>query len=316
VRGDVPFEVVELGRGSRLESVAPLAYAARARRALDRGGTFDVVHWLFPGEPEEALFVPPAGMPFVVGPLFARWPNGRGRRLRAGDAVKAALRPVERRRHERGLAAATVLAATPNARANTHVVAPGVDPSRFPVGPIENETVAFVGRLERAKGVRELVEAAARVIAARPDARFVFAGDGSERSWIERRAADLGIAHGVRVLGAVAPDEIPGVLAGSALLCIPSHGEPYGMAALEAMAAGRAVVATDAGGLRFLVGEDGGRLVPVGDAGALADALVALLADPAGLVEIGRRNRERVERELSLDRMLDRLEAVYLKVAA
>lgn len=314
-----PFEVVPIGRGSRWESVAPLAYARQARRVFERLDAlrrFDVVHWLYPGEPEQALFVPQPGTPFVVGPLFAAWGNGRRRPFRAGDAVRLALAPFELHRHGASLQAATVLLATPDARGHGRVLPPGVDLARFPVRPPSGETVAFVGRLERAKGVRELVEAAAHVVAERPSAHFVFAGEGSERGWIERRRAELGLGQVVSLLGRVPAEDVPELLARSALLCLPSHAEPYGMAALEAMAAGRAVVATNAGGVRFLVGEGGGCLVPVGDAAALAGALIELLGNPARLAAIGGRNRERVERELSLERMLDGLEDVYGQAVA
>jgi len=310
---------VRLGSGSRLESIAPLAYASKARRALERLGArtpFDVVHWLFPGEPEEALFAPGDRTPFVIGPLFSRWTTGRGRRLQPGDAVKLALRPVERRRHRAALETATVLLATPDARNRGRVLAPGVDPARFRVTPAAGRSVAFVGRLERAKGVRELVEAFAGVVRAHPDATLVVAGDGSERTWIERRSVELGIVESVRLLGRVPADDVPAVLSEAAALCLPSRGEPYGMAVLEAMAAARAVVATDAGGPRHIVPADGGRLVPVGDAEALSQALISLLDDPCELAAMGLRNRQRVERELSVGRMLDRLEDVYAEVAA
>jgi glycosyltransferase involved in cell wall biosynthesis len=304
-----PFRVLELGR-PRLESLHPYVYAARARRALHEHGPFDVVHWLYPGESDQVLFTPPNGTPFVVGPMFAPWRTGRGRPFRAGDVARAALSPAERLLHRRALRAATVLLATPDARERGRVVSPGVDVSRFTPEPPTGETIAFVGRLERSKGVRELVRAFARVVEQRPEARLVVAGDGGERDWLERNASPQ-----TSLLGGVPPEAVPGVLSRAALVCLPSHGEPYGMTVVEAMAAGRAVVATDAGGPRFLVPPGGGRLVPVGDADALATALVELLAEPATLAAMGRRNREHVERELSLERMLDQLESVYTELA-
>ena len=75
--------------------------------------------------------------------------------------------------------------------------------------------------------------------------------------------------------------------------CLPSFGEPFGMTALEAMACARPVVATDAGGLRHLVAERGGRKVPPGDADALAAALREVLADPELRRAMGEHNRRR-----------------------
>jgi glycosyltransferase involved in cell wall biosynthesis len=202
---------------------------------------------------------------------------------------------------------ARVLGATPAAPGA--LVPFGVDTDAFTVvDPPRDGPILFVGRLERRKGVRELVDAVAQL----PEARLVLAGEGPESAWIDGR----GLGDRVELLGAVPAAQVPLLLRECALLCAPSHGEPYGMTVLEAMAAGRAVVATDAGGPRFLLGSDGGALVPVGDAAALARELASLLADPDRLVATGRRNRERAERELSLGRMLDRLEDVYLEAAA
>ncbi|HET7568453.1 MAG TPA: glycosyltransferase family 4 protein [Gaiellaceae bacterium] len=312
-----PFRLVRIGRRSRFESIEPLAYAHAVAAELERtraAGGVDVVHWLYPAEPEQTVFAPPTGIPFVLGPVFRPWTNGRGRPFRAGDAVRLALAPVERVRRRTALGAATLLLATPDAAPAGTVVPPGVDLSRFEPRPPAGETVLFLGRLTEAKGVRELVEAFTRVAAERPGARLVLAGEGPEAPWVERRAAELGIAGRVHLAGAVAQADVPRLLAESALFCLPSHGEPYGMVLLEAMAAGRAVVATDSGGPRFVVPDGGGRLVPVGDRSALADALGALLADPDALAAMGRRNREHAERELSLERMLDRLEEVYAGV--
>lgn len=314
-----PFEVVELGGGSRFESIAPLAYARAARRQLERERArrpVDVVHWLYPAETHRALFVPPAETPFVLGPVFRSWPAGRRRSLRPGDAIRVAIAPIARARHRASLAHAAVLLATPDAGPEGTLVPPGVDASRFEPEPARGETILFLGRLSVSKGVVELLEAFAEVTTTLPKARLVLAGDGPEREALTRRAAELGLGDRVEVLGPVAHNRVPELVRAAAVFCLPSHGEPYGMAILEAMAAARAVVATDAGGPRFLVGDSGGRLVPVSDPAALARALAELLGDPTLLVEIGRRNRARVERELSLDRMLDRLEEVYAAVAA
>jgi alpha-maltose-1-phosphate synthase len=116
----------------------------------------------------------------------------------------------------------------------------------------------------------------------------------------------------VKLLGAIGHAEIPGLLAQSSALCLPSHGEPFGMAALEAMAAGRPVVAFAEGGPSYLVDHGrGGYLVAARDAGALASALLRVLSDPDGAREMGRYNRRKVEAEFSRDRTLSQLEAVY-----
>jgi L-malate glycosyltransferase len=93
--------------------------------------------------------------------------------------------------------------------------------------------------------------------------------------------------------------------------CLPSYGEPFGMTALEAMACARPVVATDAGGLRHLVPDEGGRKVAPGDPRALAAALRELLTDQALRRAMGEHNRRLVEERYAWPRIVSRLEEVY-----
>ena len=218
--------------------------------------------------------------------------------------------------------AAAVLLATPDAAragaaGNEHLLPPGVDLARFGPSSPERARIVFAGKLERAKGVRELVRAFAHVRDQLPEAELVLAGDGPERGWIEEEGARLGLNGSMRLLGPVPHEAVPELLAGATVVCLPSYGEPYGMALVEAMAAGRPVVATAAGGPRFLLDpEQGGRLVPVGDSAALAAALAEVLSDPARAAAMGSFNRAKVEREFSLERALDSLEAIYAEVVA
>jgi 2-deoxystreptamine N-acetyl-D-glucosaminyltransferase/2-deoxystreptamine glucosyltransferase len=145
-----------------------------------------------------------------------------------------------------------------------------------------------------------------------PAARVVFVGDGPDRAWIEAQRERLDFAASIELAGPIAHTRLPTVLRDAALVCVPSYGEPFGMTILEAMAAGRAVVATDAGGPRHLLrDQEGGALVPVGDPSALARTCAELLLDRDLLARAGRGNRRRVEEEFSITRMIDRIEAVY-----
>jgi glycosyltransferase involved in cell wall biosynthesis len=156
----------------------------------------------------------------------------------------------------------------------------------------------------------------ARVRESLDTARLVVAGDGPERAWVEQQRRQLRLEDVVELVGAVPHSDIPGLLARSSLLCLPSIAEPFGMVVLEAMAAGRAVVADSSAGAAFLVDDArGGYLLPAADAQALADVLVRLLADSDRLVAMGRHNRRKVEQELTWDRVLDELEGVYGEAA-
>jgi glycosyltransferase involved in cell wall biosynthesis len=98
--------------------------------------------------------------------------------------------------------------------------------------------------------------------------------------------------------------------------CVPSYGEPFGLAALEAMASGLPVVGTAAGGLAHVLPDDGGVKVPPGDAELLAEALAALLTDPARREAMGTANRRLVERDYAWDSVIDRLERIYARTLA
>jgi glycosyltransferase involved in cell wall biosynthesis len=223
-----------------------------------------------------------------------------------------ALSPLTAWRRRTALRRAQVLLATPDARTfGGEVVPPGVDVSRFSASPPVGRTIAYVGRFERRKGVRELIDAFAQVHETHPAAQLLMAGDGSDHNWIVDRVAQLDLESSVSLLGPVTPAEVATIFDASGVVCIPSHREPYGMVVLEAMAAGRAVVATAEGGPRFLLDDDGARFVPVGDPDALAAALTELIEDDELLARMGASNRRRVEREFSLTAMVNSLEQVY-----
>jgi glycosyltransferase involved in cell wall biosynthesis len=140
--------------------------------------------------------------------------------------------------------------------------------------------VVFIGRLVRQKGVRTLVEAAGRMRT--PGAQMVIVGDGPDRAEVESLALRLGVAHRVHVTGFVPHERVPAVFASADVLVLPSLYEELGTVLVEAMHAGRPVVASRVDGIPEVV-EDGvtGLLVAPGDAGALAQAVDRVLGDDA-----------------------------------
>jgi glycosyltransferase involved in cell wall biosynthesis len=171
--------------------------------------------------------------------------------------------------------------------------------------------VLFLGRLEQAKGVFDLLEAMASLRAAVPDVRLVCAGEG-DRAGVARYAERLGIADAVKFTGAVGPSGKRALLESAAALALPSYAEGLPVSLLEAMSAGVPVVASPVGGIPEVV-VDGvtGFLAAPGDTAALSRLLRKLLLDRALGARIGAAARESVRLRFAPERAIARLEEIY-----
>ena len=185
-------------------------------------------------------------------------------------------------------------------------------PSLAGTGPL----VAFLGRLNRWKGHEVFIAAAARLAPDHPDARFVVAGDAPlGEAWREAdadgRIAAAGLGDRLRRLWFVTDGAA--VLAAADVVVAPSTWpDPFPTVILEAMRAGRPVVASNHGGAPEMV-VDGvtGVLVPPGDDAALAAAIGTLLADPDVRGRLGAAARERWRAEFGLERFVAAVDALY-----
>jgi glycosyltransferase involved in cell wall biosynthesis len=167
--------------------------------------------------------------------------------------------------------------------------------------------LVFAGRLVREKGLDLLLRALRSV----PDARLRVAGDGPMRGSWERLAEDLGVARRTSFLGGCSADEVADLYATSALVCVPSlWAEPFGYAAAEAMALGRAVVGSPIGALPELLEDGRGFLAEAVTPDALAAAIRDALRDPEGRRRAGKAALSFAERELAPDRV----GAKYLRI--
>ncbi len=182
---------------------------------------------------------------------------------------------------------------------------------RHELGAPRWAVVATVVASLDSKGHADLLAAAATLAAEGLDLRVAVVGTGHRgRPEIEKRAAELGIAERVHLLGF--RHDVPRILAGSDVFVLPTPSEGLSIAVMEAMAAGLPVVATRVGGNPELV-EPGktGYLVPVGDAAALADAMRPLARDAAVRRAMGRAGRARVTHEFKAEKMVERYAALY-----
>jgi len=171
--------------------------------------------------------------------------------------------------------------------------------------------ILFVGRMDKRKGLGYLLEAYGRVLRSVPDARLIVAGAYSrdDKEPFLRYAYEHHL-HSAKFVGRISEEDVPRYYRTCDVFCAPSTGfESFGIVLLEAMAAGKAIVATDIAGYRSVL-EDGreGLLVPPEDEHALADAIVRLLRAPelrARMGENGRRKAAGYDWPIVARRVLD-----------
>lgn len=187
----------------------------------------------------------------------------------------------------------------------------GIDLTRFAfLGPSDGGPIVTVARLSPEKDVANLLRAAARVVAVAPSARFEIAGDGPCRGELAQLAAELNLAEHVIFHGEVR--DIPALLTRARLFVLPSQTEGISLTLLEAMARGLPVVATQVGGTPEVVEPSAtGLLVPARDPDALAQAILALLADPERGRHMGSTARTRVENCFDIRTMTRQYESLY-----
>ena len=174
------------------------------------------------------------------------------------------------------------------------------------MGP-EMRVIGTVGGLRPVKGYEVLIRAAAQLLPQEPRARLVIVGDGEQRPYLTALARSEGIADRVLFLGA--RQDVPRLLQAFDVFALSSHSEAFPVSALQAMAAGLPVVATDVGCLSEIV-EPGktGLLVPPGRPEALSQALARLVQDPGLSREMGQRGREIVRERFPIQKSVQQFQ--------
>jgi glycosyltransferase involved in cell wall biosynthesis len=162
---------------------------------------------------------------------------------------------------------------------------------RLDLPPVPGHVLAYVGALDAAKSVADLIRAAP------PEATLVIAGDGPERPALEAQAHDRGVD--CRFLGAV--DDPWDVYAAADLFVLASRTEVQPAVLLEAAMIGTPIIATDVGAITDIVdGGQAGSLVPAGDVPAMRSAIEVLLADGRRRTDLALAARERTESSFSM----------------
>ncbi|MBN1588909.1 MAG: glycosyltransferase [Pirellulales bacterium] len=174
--------------------------------------------------------------------------------------------------------------------------------------------VTYVGRLDPQKGLPWLIEGAKSWLGRVADCDLILVGRGPERNALESLVAQWGIADRVHFLGF--RNDVPAILARSELVVLPSRWEGMPNAVLEAMAAGRPVVATDVEGVAELLGPNAAaQSVGYGQTEAFVEKIVGLLGDRELAGRLGRENRRRVEQKYTIESMVEAYESLWESLA-
>ncbi|MGE0028601.1 MAG: glycosyltransferase [Thermoleophilia bacterium] len=321
-RRGLEVDPVVIDHRARGVARTPAKYASLTARAVRHARGADVIyaHYLFPTGAAADLAARTARIPFVLtahGQDVRNLARASVRRATAGPLRRAAA--VIAVSHH----LADELRGTGLALPELDVVDMGVDLERFAPGdraaararlglPRGGALVVAVGGLTERKNPLGLLQAFARVRAARADAMLAFVGDGPLAGAVDAGARRLGLEAAVLRPGALPHAAVADWVTAGDALAIVSRVEPLGVAALEALAAGRPVIATSVGGTREVVPDpEAGRVVDPADPWGVADAILDVLADPPS-PEACRRAAE----PHGIDAQAARVDAILRRAAA
>jgi phosphatidyl-myo-inositol alpha-mannosyltransferase len=317
-----PTRVVRIGRSFKIPSNGSIAHATfglhlwREMRDLFRAERFDLVHTHSP----LVFTLPPIGVIAARGPRI-----GTFHTYFEGSRVYERFHGILQKQFLNRLDAVTAVSRSCiDALAryfqlrDPRIIPNGVDVNLFHPGVTRLEkfdrsklTLLFLGRFDHRNGYPLMLEAFTRVREARSDVRLVVVGDGPLRASYERMVP-AALRADVHFEG-TALSSRPAYYATADVFCSPISKASFGVTLLEAMAAGRPIVATDNVGYRDLLGPEEAALTPTGDADAFATAILALLDDPARREAMGLAGRAKSHR-FSWTRVVDQTLDLYSEV--
>jgi glycosyltransferase involved in cell wall biosynthesis len=191
----------------------------------------------------------------------------------------------------------------------------GIDP--------QAKVVLYVGRFDPRKGIETLVRAVRESkFYGDKDLKLIIGGgstpgnsDGRERDRIEGIVNELGMSKFISLPGRLSREVLPTYYGAADVCVVPSHYEPFGLVAVEAMASGTPVIASDVGGLQFtVVNENTGLLVPPQDVVAFSNAIDRILGNPQWRAQLGQSGNRRVMSKFSWDGVASQLDALYTQL--
>lgn len=320
---------------SNIENVPPLFrrifYLIKVRQIfnqIQQQTPINIIHQLNPVVSGLSLSLLGAHQPVILGPIVAPWLFKKKKSLSIiiKQWIKKKFGEVLFGLQQ--LQASTLLVATPAAlvrlnRSNViqqkvHDIRHGIDDSFFTPfydyasNSSEPLSILFLGQLNYHKGIFTLLDAFEVIIAKQPNCQLILAGPwGPQIDEIKARITTMEGKTQIKLLGPIHRVDVPKLINSCTVYCMPSYGEAFGMGALEAMACGKAIVGTNAGGLQYLLPDEGSRKVPPQDSHALAEALLEILSSPDLQKKMGQFNRTHVENTYSWKQITEKLEKVY-----
>jgi len=185
----------------------------------------------------------------------------------------------------------------------------------------EAKVIIYAGRFDPRKGLETLERAEARHEVRQQDKlQLIIAGgsrpgrsDGDERERIEAIVKQLNLENITTFTGRLEHEQLSLYYTAADTVVVPSHYEPFGLVAIEAMSSGTPVVASNVGGLKYtVVPEETGLLAPPQDEQAFAKAIARIISNPSWGQELGKKARARVESQFSWDRVASSLDKLYM----
>ena len=186
----------------------------------------------------------------------------------------------------------------------------------------ETKVVLYVGSFDLGSGIETLVRAVSLSAVPKADLKLIIGGrwragesNGKERDRIGSIVEELGLSDITSFPDGLSGDILPAYYAAADVCAVPSHYEPLGLVALEAMASGTPVIASDVGGLKYtVVPQETGLLAPPQNEAVFADAIDRLLGNSLWRLQLGHRARQRVETYFSWDRIASQLSQLYTQL--
>jgi L-malate glycosyltransferase len=288
---------------------------------------FDLIHQLNPVVTGLGVAMLGAGVPMVMGPYVPDWPevllDGSIAKPRVSKRICSfAKQSIVELQHWQAKAillstqAALAKVRSPDSvQSKLYLLPFGIDAELFvPENRVSSPNILYLANLHRNKGIFVLLDAFKKINERFPNCRLKIAGRGWNEQEARRVMAEVKATPCVEFLGSVERADVKRLMNECSVYCLPSYGEAFGMSALEAMACGRPLVVTNAGGLAHVVRPEGARKVAVGDPEQLASALIDILADSALAERMGKANRQMVEQIYAWPRVVERLEGIYSEI--